>query len=598
MYLLLSIDRASNIKYNKITFGISPDNSVLFSERSHKTMKKVRLLSLLMAILMLFPMAVGCNGGEPQDTTVPSTTASPEDDSEPATDPSTDDSVETDPSTEETDTTTANQNENKNPEEDKTLDILFLGNSLMYYNDMPGIFRNLARAAGKDVYVDSVTKGSATMSQFASAETEIGQRMRTLLSSRTWDIVIIEPSRRISPYETTVFEAELESAKTLQKLARSAGAEIMLYSVWGNNTGSLTIYTANTPLDMPASGTQAISHGAHTRFMHETNLKVAEALGGAKIIEAGYAFENLRAANSTINLYDPDERHPSAEGSYLAACTVFATIFGEKTENISYTFDLNTSSALKKAADDTVIEKVVPTLPEIPARTDSDFNLLVIGSNLMDNHDMFGVLSKLVSAADGKAVNTTTLLDGSFVCNMLTKDSTDLGMREALAEKEWDAIIIQLTRRCTPSSPDVAASELAALKSVWSLLAAETDKIYIMTLEGSKNPAIFTTSGGALNYTKTGNTESLTAAETTAYFENLVKEFSTELGCDTILYGNAYIEGGTTAKKNVGYLQAVCAYAKLFGKALPSDCSETNGLSADVAASLRAIAEKHCLKSN
>ena len=53
------------------------------------------------------------------------------------------------------------------PDEDRHLRILFLGNSLMFFNDMPALFRDMATRAGKDVYVDSITRGSATISDFA-----------------------------------------------------------------------------------------------------------------------------------------------------------------------------------------------------------------------------------------------------------------------------------------------------------------------------------------------------------------------------------------------------------------------------------------------
>ena len=42
------------------------------------------------------------------------------------------------------------------------MNILFFGNSLIFYHDMPAIFRDLATAAGEEVTVESVTKGSAT----------------------------------------------------------------------------------------------------------------------------------------------------------------------------------------------------------------------------------------------------------------------------------------------------------------------------------------------------------------------------------------------------------------------------------------------------
>ena len=40
------------------------------------------------------------------------------------------------------------------------MNILFIGNSYTYYNDMPAIFQALARDNGKDVNTYAVTKGA------------------------------------------------------------------------------------------------------------------------------------------------------------------------------------------------------------------------------------------------------------------------------------------------------------------------------------------------------------------------------------------------------------------------------------------------------
>jgi hypothetical protein len=128
--------------------------------------------------------------------------------------------------------------------EGRELRVLFLGNSLVYFNDMPGMFGALARSAGKDVYVDSVTKGAATMSLFADKATEIGALAYSKLTGERWDYVIIEPSRRITPFEDTVLKAEIAAAGVLNKLAGAAGGRVLIYSVWGNNTGSLTVCRA------------------------------------------------------------------------------------------------------------------------------------------------------------------------------------------------------------------------------------------------------------------------------------------------------------------------------------------------------------------
>ena len=244
-----------------------------------------KLISLILAIILAFS-AVACSGGTGDVTTLA-------DDSTEA--PATD--AVTDPQTPET---------TEEIKEDKTLNILFLGNSLMYYNDMPELFAKIATANGKKVNVQSVTKGSATISDFTDERTEVGAKAIPLLKNNPWDIVIIEPSRRISPYENTVKEAELASAKKIQELAKAAGGDVLLYSVWGNNNGNVVEYKATTPTSMPEVATHLMGRKPHTAFMHEVNLEFAAALG-VKVALAGYAFENCIAKYPEFNLYHSDE---------------------------------------------------------------------------------------------------------------------------------------------------------------------------------------------------------------------------------------------------------------------------------------------------
>ena len=231
------------------------------------------------------------------------------------------------------------------------MNVLFLGNSLIFYNDLPHIFEQLARAGGKDVTVDSVTKGSATISHFASDTDPLGMRTRELLASRAWDYVIIEPSRRITPFEESVLRAETEAALTVQKLARSAGAKVLLYAVWGNNDGKVKECVAEAPPHMPFVGVHPYGRRDHALFLHQTSHRIAEALGGVPIAEAGLAFEKMIETHPDVDLYHTDLRHPSPAGSYLAACAIYHAMFGERTAGISYTAGLSDGQALQAAAD-------------------------------------------------------------------------------------------------------------------------------------------------------------------------------------------------------------------------------------------------------
>jgi hypothetical protein len=76
------------------------------------------------------------------------------------------------------------------------------------------------------------------------------------------------------------------------------------------------------------------------------------------LIPAGEAFYKFNKAYPEIDLYTRDLRHPSKEGTYLAAATVFATIFNAAVQGNKGIKDIDPEVALKiqQVADSTVQE--------------------------------------------------------------------------------------------------------------------------------------------------------------------------------------------------------------------------------------------------
>jgi PKD repeat protein len=80
----------------------------------------------------------------------------------------------------------------------------------------------------------------------------------------------------------------------------------------------------------------------------------------ALIAPVGEAFKYSRMADSTINLYSTDNSHPSIAGTYLAACTFYATIFETTPVGLSYTGGLPAAQAafLQQIAQQTVFDSL------------------------------------------------------------------------------------------------------------------------------------------------------------------------------------------------------------------------------------------------
>lgn len=80
---------------------------------------------------------------------------------------------------------------------------------------------------------------------------------------------------------------------------------------------------------------------------------------GAIVIPAGLAFEEAYRRRPGITLHHAlDGSHPSLLGTYLAACTVYATLYGRRSEGNAYDYQESVSRDdalfLQKVADDTV----------------------------------------------------------------------------------------------------------------------------------------------------------------------------------------------------------------------------------------------------
>ena len=76
------------------------------------------------------------------------------------------------------------------------------------------------------------------------------------------------------------------------------------------------------------------------------------------MVPAGLAFAKSIARRPDLELYVADKRHPSLAGTYLAACTVYASLFGKSPVGNRYTAGLpaDVAAHLQQVAWDTAQE--------------------------------------------------------------------------------------------------------------------------------------------------------------------------------------------------------------------------------------------------
>ncbi len=207
------------------------------------------------------------------------------------------------------------------------LRVLFLGNSLTYTNDMPGLVQNLANSAG-----DFFTHG-----QVANAGWDLAQHATNSLgavSSGNYDLVLLQQ------YSTGNVIEQDWAVQILNGQAFGAGARSMFF---------------NTPSwDFGPSDEGLVQFRQQTAFIRY-NYALEASLYKIAISPAGLAWQTVRLTRSDINLYSPDG-HPSLAGSYLMACVHYATMFGRSPAGNSYTANVADAAYLQSVAEAAVFQ--------------------------------------------------------------------------------------------------------------------------------------------------------------------------------------------------------------------------------------------------
>jgi hypothetical protein len=218
---------------------------------------------------------------------------------------------------------------------------IYIGNSFFYYNNsLHGHVRNMLLAkkhrstsvtisgSGLNWHdVESYFRPDAVGSYSFVANNEI----RFNKPDKLFDAAIMMDCSQcpVHPQLKTLFA---EFAKKDSDIVRKHGARPIFFMSWAY-------------ADKPEMTAQLAE--AYTRAGNDND---------ALVIPAGLAFAQARSKRPELNLYVADKRHPSLAGTYLAASTVYASLYGKSPVGMKYNagLDDSTTAFLQNTAWETV----------------------------------------------------------------------------------------------------------------------------------------------------------------------------------------------------------------------------------------------------
>ena len=186
--------------------------------------------------------------------------------------------------------------------------VLFLGNSFTFFNDLPAMMKKLCDDENIEVFTDSVTRGGAYLRQFTDPADELSAKLAHKLGERKWDTVILQ-DQSANPARNP--DDIREACKKIAALFPE-NTEFLLYQTWSYRDATEKLASVR------------MTYPEMRRKLREGYTQAADAIGG-RTVPVGEAF--ALASREGIDVYCSDDYHPNEKGTYIAACAFIRSIW-------------------------------------------------------------------------------------------------------------------------------------------------------------------------------------------------------------------------------------------------------------------------------
>ena len=242
----------------------------------------------------------------------------------------------------------------KTPKSEKISSLMLVGNSFFYYNN--SLHNHLGDLIKNDPNVTSMKRRSITINgsdlpwhdiesylsneHIGSFRIDTKNNNKYVPSSNTKIDAVIFMGCSLCPIHPDTKDTFQVYVQKYSEIIRDKNAEPMLFMSW------------------PYKNKPEMINSLRDVFINTANKN------SLLLIPAGEAFYRFNLSYPEIDLYTKDLRHPSKEGTYLAAAVVFASLYGKATAGNPGIMNLDPEVAhkIQMSVDKTVSEFMGITL--------------------------------------------------------------------------------------------------------------------------------------------------------------------------------------------------------------------------------------------
>jgi len=226
---------------------------------------------------------------------------------------------------------------------------LFLGNSYTGVNSLPQLIKSVALSFEDTLVTDQNIPGGYQFIQHSTNTTSLAK-----INSRNWDFVILQeqsqkPSFSPAQVATDVYPYAAQLNNAIK--ANYSCTETVFYMTWGRKNGDASNCASYPPI---------CTYPGMQQRLRESYMEMANN-NNATVSPVGVAWKTVRDSFPLIELYSPDESHPSIHGSYLAACVFYATMYQKSPIGSTYiptAINANDALNIQTTASNTVLDSM------------------------------------------------------------------------------------------------------------------------------------------------------------------------------------------------------------------------------------------------
>ena len=229
--------------------------------------------------------------------------------------------------------------------------VLFLGNSYTYVNNLDQKLVDLALSLGDTMEIQRNTPGGYTIGHPDGGHL-YNETSLAMIAEGNWDYVVLQDQSQFPSIPYFRDNYSYPGTIALNELIKEASpcATTVMFMTWGRKYG----------------GQQCIEDYCSADFvdffhmqdsLREAYMHMALSVNGCAA-PVGVVWGAAISDGDPENLFSGDNSHPSLAGTYLAACTFYATLTNKSPVGSSYTAGLSDDLALflQQKADSVVLQ--------------------------------------------------------------------------------------------------------------------------------------------------------------------------------------------------------------------------------------------------